>query len=81
MYWHWNVKVMIIQEVTEPLPRCDHCGIHMPVARLIKRRRTAICEKATKVHLKWRDVKMAESFGEMYFQLVRERGELSDGRR
>ena len=48
----------ILQEVPEPLTQCDHCGIHMPVARLIKHMYKARCEKAIEIRLMQRDVKM-----------------------
>ena len=35
MYCPWKDKVDIINEGPEPLPQCDHCGIHMAVARLM----------------------------------------------
>ena len=65
MYWHWKLKVPIIQEGSEPLPRCNHCGMLMPVAQLVNHRRTAICEKATETHIRRRDVDMVERCGEM----------------
>ena len=36
MYQNWKSNVVIIQEGTELLPRCDHCRIDMPEACLIK---------------------------------------------
>ena len=35
MYLHWKSKVVIIQEVPELLPQCNHCGIHMAAAQLV----------------------------------------------
>ena len=60
MYQQWKLEVAIIQEGPEPIPRCDHCGIHMPVARLIKHIRTEICNKAAETRIRYRDVDMLE---------------------
>ena len=46
IYRHWKSKVEIIKEEKKPLPRCNHCGMHMTVDRLMKQRRAARCEKA-----------------------------------
>ena len=58
MYWHWNPKAEVIQEVPEPLPRCAHCGIHMPVACMFKHRRIKRCIKAAEMCIRRRDVEM-----------------------
>ena len=42
----------VVQEGTEPLPHCDLCGIHMPVVRLIRNRKTALCDRNTQ--MRWR---------------------------
>ena len=60
MYWNWKAKVVIIQEVKEPLTRYDNFRIHMSEDRLIKHRRTEIFNKFTEIKLIWRDVEMAE---------------------
>ena len=52
----------IIQEGREPLPICDHCGMHMPEAQMMKHIRTAICYKAKEIRIRRRDVEMVESF-------------------
>ena len=36
MFCHWKSKVAILQEVPEPLPRCNQCGMHIQAARLFK---------------------------------------------
>ena len=45
MYQHWKLKVYIMQEGPEPLPRCEKCGMHMPEARIFKHRQTDKCNK------------------------------------
>ena len=74
MYRKWKVKVVIIQEGTEPLPRCDHCGMHMPVEQLIKHIHNARCDKVTEMQLIWRDMDMVERCGEMDLILYRREG-------
>ena len=37
----------VVQEEAETLTRCDLCGMHMPVKKLIKYRRTQRCDKNT----------------------------------
>ena len=74
MYRNWKAEVVIIQEGLEPLPICNNCGMHMLVVRLTKQRRTAICEKATEIRLRSRNVEMSERCGEMEFILKGERG-------
>ena len=51
MYRHWKSNVAIIQEGPEPLPRCDHCGMHIPAARLIKHIWMEICNNSTEIRL------------------------------
>ena len=58
-----------IQEVTEPIPRCDHHGMYMPKAWLIKHKQTAIYNKVTDMWIRRRDVDMAERCGDMEFGL------------
>ena len=41
MYRHFRFKVAVVQEVAEPLPHCDLCGMHMPEWQIIRNRRTA----------------------------------------
>ena len=52
MFRHWKSKVAILQEGTEPLPRCDQCGMHMPEARLFKYRQLDKCHKLTERKLR-----------------------------
>ena len=74
MYHHWKANVDIIQEEVESLPRCNHCGIHMPEARMIKQILTEICNKATKMRIRHMDVDMEESCGQMEFILYGREG-------
>ena len=77
MYLHWKSKVAIMQEVLEPLPQCEQCGIHMPAARLFKHRQSENCHKAMESRPQRRDVDMVERCGEMGFSL--EGGEGKEG--
>ena len=52
-------KVAVFQEGKEPLPRCDLCGIHMPVRRLIRHRKTARCNRNTQMRWRRWDVAIA----------------------
>ena len=47
MYRHCKLKVAIIQEGPEPLPRCDQFRMHIPRSRVCKNRQTDKCNKAT----------------------------------
>ena len=47
MYCQFWSKVAVVQEGAETLPRCDLCGMHILVGRLIKHRQTAQCDKST----------------------------------
>ena len=70
----------VIQEGPEPLPRWDHCGMHISAARLIKHRWTARCNKSTEMRIIQRDVDMVERCREMEFGLYgREGGALVEG--
>ena len=75
MYQHWKLKVAIVYEGMEPLPRCEQCGMHTPADRLFKHRRTDKCNKATERRLRQRDMEMAARCGKMNFSLYVEEGE------
>ena len=64
-----------MQEGTEPLTRCDHCGMHMPTTRIFKHRKLDKCHKEMERRLRWRDVDMADRCGEMEFILMGGEGE------
>ena len=66
---HCNLKVEILQEVPEPLPRCDQCGMHMPEDRLFIHRRSDECNKVMERRLRRRDVEMTVRCGDMEFIL------------
>ena len=80
MYRHWNLKVAILQEVPEPLSRCDKSGMHMPAARQFKQRRTERCNKATERRLRQIYVEKAKRCVDIEFSLYRrEGGAMVDG--
>ena len=76
MYWHWNSKVVILQEGMEPLPRCNQCGMHIPEAQQVNKRRMEICEKATEIWITWRDVDIAKRCGDMESSLYGRDGDV-----
>ena len=69
MYRHWKSNMVILQEVPEPMSRCNQCGIHIPAALLMKHRWTSRCEKAMEILLRQRDIEMAERCGDMELRL------------
>ena len=69
VFWHYKSKVVILQEVPEPLPWCDQYGIHLQADRLFKHRQSDKCHKSTERRLQRRNVEMAERCGEMEFVL------------
>ena len=74
MLCHWKLKVAILQEGPELLPRCDQCGMYMQAARLFKHRYLDKCHKSTERRIWQRDVEMAARCWEMEFNLDREEG-------
>ena len=68
MYWHWKVKVVIIQEILEPLKLRYHCGMHMSADWLMKNRRMERCKKLREITLRRSDVYIEESCGDMDFR-------------
>ena len=70
----------ILQEATEALPGNNNCGMHIPVARLVKHRRKARCKKATEIWIRWIYVEMVERCGDMELSLQgREGNALAEG--
>ena len=61
----------IVQEVLEPLPRYDQCGIHMSAAELFNHRQTDKCNKVMEKQLRYKDVKMSARYDEINFSLYR----------
>ena len=56
MYIHFCLKVTVLQEGNETLPRCDMCGMHMTEVRLVKHQRTAHCFKNREMRIRQKDV-------------------------
>ena len=69
IYRNWKSKVAVLQEGQELLPRCDHCGMHIPEARMIKHRQTKRCNKTADMRLIQRNVEMEERCGDTEFSL------------
>ena len=57
---------------TEPLPRCDLCGMHVPEGWLIRHRKTACCNKNTQMMWRRRDMAIADRCLEATFSLTGE---------
>ena len=51
-YRHWKLKVAIMKEGPEPLPRRYQCVMHMPTTRIFKHRQKDKCNKATERRIK-----------------------------
>ena len=52
MFRHFISKVEVVQEGKETLPHCDLSVMHMPAGRLIRQRKTAMCDRNTQ--MRWR---------------------------
>ena len=72
MYINFLLKVTVLQEGRDPLPRCDMCGMHMPAGRLLKHRRRACRFKNTEMRIRHRDVDVASRCLDMEFRLTGE---------
>ena len=72
MYHHFRSKVAMVQEVEDPLPRCDLCVIHITAGRIIRHRRTARCNKNNQMRWRRRDVAIADRYSEVTFSLIGE---------
>ena len=59
----------MLQEGSETTPRCDMCGMHMPVGRLIKYWRMACCFKRTEMRLRQKYVEVTSRYADMEFNL------------
>ena len=59
MFRHFRSRIAVVQEVREPLPRCDMCGMHMPAGRLIRHLWTERCDRNNQMSLRRRDVEIA----------------------
>ena len=58
----------------EPLSRCDHCGMYIPAARLIKQIWAVRRNKATGMRIGQTGVEVTERYGEMEFRLYGREG-------
>ena len=63
MFQHWKLKVVILQEGPELLPRCDQCGMHMQSFRIFKHRQLDKCHKSTERRPRKRDTEMVTRCG------------------
>ena len=63
MYQHWTLKVAIMQEGLEPLPRCDQFRMHIPEANIFTHRQTDKCNKVAERGLQRRYVELAARCG------------------
>ena len=75
MFRHWKSKMAILQEIPEPLPWCDSCGMHIHAEILFKHWQPDKYHKLTERRLQWMYVEMAERCGEMEFSLDGEEGD------
>ena len=60
---------MVLQEGKELLPRCDLCGMHMLLGRLIKQQRIQRYNRNTQIWWQRRNVAIASQCAEAYFSL------------
>ena len=61
---------MVLQEGSEPLPRCDMCRMHLKAGRLIKHWRKARCFKNMEMRLRWKDVEVTSWCADMELNLA-----------
>ena len=50
MYRHFFLRIMVVQEGKDPLPRCDLYVMHMPEGRMIKHQRIQRCDRKIQMH-------------------------------
>ena len=72
MYRHLWSKVTVVEEGEEPLPCCNFFRMYMPVGRIIKHQRTALCDKNSQIRWQRRDVAIADRCSEATFGLIEE---------
>ena len=60
----------MFQEVREPLPICNMCGMHMLAGRIIKHCQTSRCDNNTQMMRRKRDVEIAENCTRATFSLT-----------
>ena len=75
MYRHWKSKIIIIQDIPTPLPRCNQCGMHNPEARLERQSQTARQNMDMAMQLQQKDVKISHILGDIEFSLHKREGD------
>ena len=70
MYRHFFLRIVVVQDGKDPLPRCDLYSMHMPEGRMIKHQRMQQCDR--NIHMWWqrRDVSIASRYVDEYFSLA-----------
>ena len=58
MYRHWKSKIEILQEVLTPLPQCDQCRMHIPMARLGRNIHMDRFDRDIDICLQWRELEL-----------------------
>ena len=72
MYRHFCLRVAVVHEGNDPLPRCDFCNLHIPAVRLIKHHSTRRWNSTTQIRWWRRDVAIASQYTEDTFILTGE---------
>ena len=70
IYCHFRSKMAVVQEGTEPLPRCDLCG--MPDGRITSNKKTVRRNKNTQMRWRRRDVAITPRCLDATFSLTGE---------
>ena len=70
MFRRFRSQIVVDQEGREPLPRCNMCGMHIPVGRLVKHLQTARYNRSA--HMRWwiRDLEIAAKCAGATFSLT-----------
>ena len=69
MYRHFFLRIAVVQEGEETLPRSDLCGVKIPEGQLIKHQSTQQCDRITNMRWRRRDVAIASRFAEASFSM------------
>ena len=64
------LRLEVVQEWKEPLPRCNLCGIHMQSGRLIKHQQTERCNRNMQMWWQSRDASIASRCAKASFSLT-----------
>ena len=67
-------QVELLKEGSEPLLRCNMCGIHILMGRLIKHLRMACYYKNMEMRLSWKYVEVTSRYKYMEFNLTDKEG-------